>query len=180
MQRNIMQLIRRNYPIILAWLAYVVSVRLLKLLLSIGLVWSQRLFYLQPPSNAYLFIGFVVFIAAEYIGFSISIRWVAIPLSLIEKKLSKKPKNSLLLIDWLGFCYIFVLLCLPLLLINSFPGITINEIPLPLPVSEEVADLTATVWKIVASLFAYRSTVASYLNGVEKNNPGASEYEAAI
>lgn len=180
MQRNIMQLIRRNYPVILAWLAYVVSVRLLKLLLSIGLAWSQRLFYLQPPSNAYLFIGFVVFIAAEYIGFSISIRWVAIPMSLVEKTLSKKPNNGFLFVDWLGFCYIFVLLCLPLLLINSFPGITINEIPLPLPVSEEVAYLTAFVWKIVASLFAYRSTMASYLNRAKKNSSSASENKAAI
>lgn len=163
-----MQFIRKNYPVILAWLAYAVSARLLTLLFTAGAAWLRKSLYPESSLDAYALMGLVMFIAAEYIGFSISVRWVAIPFSLIEKSLSAKPKTSSLLIDWLSFSYIFVLLCLPLLLINSFPFLKINGLPLPLPFSEDTANAISFTWKFVASVFAYRSAVTSYLNRSEK------------
>jgi hypothetical protein len=171
-----MHLIRKNYPVVAAWLAYVISAWLLKKLLGLGMSWLQKLFSFEYSSNSYLFIGIVVLLAAEYIGFTSSVRWVAVPLSPIAKNLSPKPKAGFLILDWLSFCYYFLIFCLPLLVINAFPVITFDV--RGLPISKEVEDSIGVVWKSIVSLFVYRDIVLSSLNDMANEHSSTSEYQA--
>ena len=173
-----MQLIRRNFPIIVAWLAYVISAWLLKKLLGLGTLWLDKQFSLELSSNSILFIGIVVLVAAEYIGYAGSVRWVAVPLSRMAENLVTKPKIGFLIFDWLSFCYYFLLFCLPLLVINEFPVLTFDV--RGLPISKEVADSIGFVWKSIASLFAYRGIVLSYLSDLANEHLSTSEYQATI
>jgi len=173
-----MQLIRKNYPVIVAWLAYVISAWLLKMPLGVGTFRLHKLFSFELSSNSYLFLGIVVLIAAEYIGYASSVRWVAVPLSLIAKNLSTKPKSGFLIFDWLSFCCYFLLFCLPLLVINAFPLFTLDV--RGLPISKEVADSVGFAWKFIVSLFVYRSIVLSYLDDTATEHSSTSEYQASV
>ena len=172
-----MQLIRKNYPVVVAWLAYVISALLLKILLGLGALGLQKLFSFKSFSNVYPFIGIVILIAAEYIGFASTVRWVAVPLSLIAKNLSTRPKSGFPVLDWFSFCYYFALFCLPLLVINAFPFFTFDV--RGLPISKELADSIGLAWKSIVSLFVYRAIVLSYLNDMASEHSSTSEYQAA-
>jgi hypothetical protein len=173
-----MQLIQKNYPVVVAWFAYVISAWLMKKLPGLGMVWLHKRFSFELSWNLYLFIGIVVLIAAEYIGYASSVRWVAFPLSPIAKSLPTKPKLGFLILDWLSFCYYFLLFCLPLLVINAFPLFTLDV--RGLPISKGVADSIGLVWKLIASLIAYRGIVLSYLNDLANEHSSTSEYQAAV
>lgn len=173
-----MQIIRKNYPVVVAWLAYVISAWLLKTLPGAGMFWLYNRFSFELSSNSYLFIGIVVLLAAEYIGYASSVRWVVVPLSLLTKNLSTKPKSGFLILDWLSFCYYFALFCLPLLVINAFPFFTLDV--RGLPISKEVADSVGFAWKSIASLFAYRGIVLSYLKDMANEPSSTSESQVTV
>jgi|SaaInlStandDraft_4_1057021.scaffolds.fasta_scaffold94653_1 hypothetical protein len=176
-----MQLIRKNYPVVIAWLAYAISAWLLKKLVGLGTFQLLKLFSFEFSSNSYpfiLFLGIVILIAAEYIGYASSVRWVAVPLSLIAKHLSAKPKSGFLILDWLSFCYYFGLFCLPLLVINAFPFISFDV--QGLPISKEITEYIGLAWKLTASLFTYRGIVLPYLGDIAKEHSNAREYLATV
>ena len=176
-----MHRIRKNYPVIAAWLAYVFTAWLLKKLLESGAVWVLKRFSFELSSNSYvpiLILGIGVLIVAEYAGFASSVRWVALPLSRMANIFSTKPQSGFLILDWLSFCYYFVLFCLPLLVINEFPVFTLDVEGLP--ISTDAANSIGLVWKYAVSLFVYRDIVLSSLNDMVTEHSSTGEYQATV
>jgi hypothetical protein len=153
-----MQLIKQNFPVILGWFLYVVSARVLYIVLFVGVVWLSKMAAFEPTSLLAILFGGIVYGIAEYIGFATSVRWIVLPLATGVSHPMDRSKHKFLIAEWLEFCFYLILFCSPLVAIRLLPEF--------LSISKEVADWIQFIWIPVVSLFIYRSIILSYIASV--------------
>lgn len=150
-----MQFIRKNFPPIGGWIAYLFLFALLYYLPLAGIFLLSKSFSFEPEPVFRNLLGIGLYIVAGYAGFALSVQWIVYPLAYLAKIPINRPKHWHLIPDCIAF-YLTVLLL-------SLPIIALNFLQSALPSPNNIVELIRSGWQAIVSFFVYRHFIITDL-----------------
>ncbi|MFZ5855429.1 MAG: hypothetical protein ACOYZ6_01235 [Chloroflexota bacterium] len=147
--------IRKNFPPIGGWLAYLILFSLLYYLLLAGIFLLSKSFSFDPAPAFRNLLVIGLYIVAGYAGFALSVRWIVYPLAYLAKIPINRPKHWHLIPDCIAFYLTVLLLTLPIFALDYLQS--------ALPSPNNVVELIRSGWQAIVSFFVYRHFIITDL-----------------
>ncbi len=151
-----MNFLKKNSLPLFGWLVFAVPYKLFFYFFNFWIAKSQLgLDSLKTHGLVYLAFALVAAFSLGFLTFTLSLQLVVFP-TLRHKGLINASFKYSLFLEWVSFCILLYLYCLPI----QFIKIVAN----PLHLSEIIVNTIISAWQAVASLWLYRKAVLSYVS----------------